>query len=88
MTELQQKIDLLTPLLSEARAERFNSVLVHRTEELTVVLDGTANEHNISAVIRSADAFGLSRVYVIGDGFSPSSGVAMGTERWLEIRHL
>lgn len=77
----------LEQFMQTERIERFDRVLHQRTKSLTVVLDGVHNHHNISAVIRSADAFGLSSIHLIGEGFSYSKGVTLGTERWLEIVH-
>jgi tRNA (guanosine-2'-O-)-methyltransferase len=68
------------------RLERLENVLSKRSDKLIVVLDNIKNAHNISAVIRSADAFGLSSVYLVGDTFEYSRGISLGAERWLELK--
>lgn len=68
------------------RLARLDSVLAQRTSSLTVVLDGVHNYHNISAVIRSADAFGLRTVHLIGKEFEFSKGITLGTEQWMDIQ--
>lgn len=78
--------DLLSQFILPERLERLEEVLEQRTKSLTVVLDRIRNHHNISAVIRSADAFGLSRVHLIGDSFNFSSGISLGTERWMDLQ--
>lgn len=75
----------LEQFLSAERLGRIESVLAARTAGLTVVLDGVHNYHNISAVIRSADAFGLKTVHLVGESFEFSRGVTLGTERWVEL---
>lgn len=71
-------------LLPERKA-RIDSVLSHRSRSLVLVLDQVMNAHNISAVMRSADAFGVQEIHLVGDEFEFSSGISLGTERWLEL---
>ncbi len=76
---------LLEEFLIPARRERLEQVLNARSESLTVVLDGVQNYHNISAVIRSADAFGLTEIHLVGESFEFSRGISLGAERWMRI---
>ena len=52
-----------------------------------LVLDCISDPHNSSAVLRSADAFGVQTVHVVvGEhGFRASRGVSKGTHRWLDV---
>ena len=82
--------EALRPLLTEERLARIETVLSRRTRSIAVVLDGLIDPHNVSAVLRSADAFGVQEVHVIEDAepLVASSRVAKGTERWLDlVRH-
>ena len=81
----QPDAEILAQFLLPERAERLAQVLEKRTSSLTIVLDHVQNYHNISAVLRSADAFGLAQVHVIGKEFDFSRRIALGTERWLRI---
>ncbi len=83
-------IRALTPVVTEARRQRIDEVVASRTEDVVLVLDSIADPHNASAILRSADAFGLQTVHVIPSehGFVAARGVAKGTHRWLDIvRH-
>ncbi len=79
---------LLERFFLESRLSRIDSVLEQRSTSLTVVLDGVQNHHNVSAVLRSADAFGLQNVILVGESFTYSRGVSLGTERWLSLERV
>lgn len=51
--------------LSGTRAERIVSALNQRTNRVAVVLDGVHGVHNLAAVCRSCDAFGIQAVHFI-----------------------
>ncbi len=46
------------------RKERLLEVLRHRQPDLTLVLANIHDPHNVSAIYRSCDAFGVSRVHL------------------------
>jgi len=80
----------LEPFLLEGRIERLKQAVARRTRSLTVVLDGTHDPHNLSAVVRSCEGFGLLDLWVIETHarFRTNSKVAQGAEKWLDIhRH-
>lgn len=78
----------LSDFLTPRRRERFASVLSQRTRWITVVLENIYQEHNISAVLRTCDAFGLQDVAAIEKefGFEVNRQIALGTDQWLTIR--
>jgi len=80
-------IQALSDVVTPKRLERIREVARTRTDSLVLVLDRIADPHNSSAVLRSADAFGVQRVHVIvGErGFRASRGVSKGTHRWLDV---
>ena len=80
-------IEALSPVVTAERLQRISDVVRARTDDLVLVLDRISDPHNSSAVLRSADAFGLQTVHVIvGEhGFKAARGVSKGTQRWLDV---
>jgi len=74
-------------MVTPERLKRIDEVVRGRTDSLVLVLDRIADPHNSSAVLRSADAFGVQTVHVIvgTQGFRASRGVSKGTHRWLDV---
>lgn len=50
--------------LTERRLERIRYVLARRQKDLTLVIDNVHDPHNVSAILRSCDAFGVSGVHL------------------------
>ncbi len=65
-----------------------HDVIERRHDDLVVVIENVHDSHNASAILRSCDAFGISRValvYTNQEFPKISSGVAAKVEKWLEI---
>jgi tRNA (guanosine-2'-O-)-methyltransferase len=80
-------IQALTPLLTDERLARIERVLARRTRSVIAVLDGLIDPHNVSAVLRSSEAFGVQEFHIIkgAETMVASSRVAKGTEQWLDV---
>jgi tRNA (guanosine-2'-O-)-methyltransferase len=73
-----------------SRAETLKKAAGLRTRTLTLVLDGVHDPHNLSAVVRSCEGFGLLEMHVVETHghFRVSHKVCQGAEKWVDIfRH-
>lgn len=50
--------------ITEKRKQKIDQVLAKRQKSLTMVMDNIWDPHNVSAVLRSCDAFGVSDVHL------------------------
>lgn len=79
-------IEALSPVVTAKRLARLSGVVEGRTHDVAIALEELIDPHNVSAVLRSCDAFGIQNIHVIVGtrGFRASRGVARGTHRWLD----
>jgi tRNA (guanosine-2'-O-)-methyltransferase len=50
---------------TDKRTEKIHSVLRHRQPDLTIVMENIHDSHNVSAMLRSADAVGVNEVQLV-----------------------
>ena len=50
---------------TDKRTEKIHSVLRHRQPDLTIVMENIHDPHNVSAMLRSADAVGVMEVQLV-----------------------
>lgn len=83
------EFDSSSPDLTERRWARMREIIARRLDSLTIILDHLHDPHNISAVVRSCEAFGIQRVHVVRPGEMPEINplVSIRSERWLEVIH-
>ena len=86
-TSPAEVVAILGPRLSDERRTRIDGVVSHRTDKLTVAIEGVNDPHNTAAVIRSADAFGVQTVHVLerGTRFRSSRKVTQGAHKWVDL---
>ncbi len=79
--------ELLSPSLTEPRRAKLLRAVANRTDRIRLVIQDIHHPHNVSACLRSAEAFGLARVDIVyeKETFRPST-VAKGVAEWLQIK--
>ncbi len=78
-------------VITERRLERIRHVLERRQKDLALILANIHDSHNVSAVFRSCDAFGIPAVHLY---YTVSAFPILGTKtsasagKWIErVRH-
>ena len=85
----KELISYLSSFVKEERVELFQTKIKERSRHLTVVLEDIFQSRNISAIMRSADCFGLQDIHIIENKnkFISDKTVSLGAGEWLSIFH-
>ncbi len=85
--EMQAKIEELLPRITEHRRDLLFKVVQNRTRHFCMVLEDLFDPHNISAVIRTAEVFGLEDVHVIEEvnPYKINKSILKGSIKWMDI---
>jgi len=77
----------LEQFITTERLELFHKLLNQRTRYLTVVLEDIYQSQNASAVLRTADCFGIQDVHIIENKneYQINPDVALGASKWLNL---
>ncbi|AWB66809.1 tRNA (guanosine(18)-2'-O)-methyltransferase TrmH [Saccharobesus litoralis] len=69
------------------RIARINQLLDKRQPDLTVCMENVHKPHNLSAVVRTADAVGVHRVHAIWSRNNAHLGnsTASGSQKWVDV---
>jgi len=81
-------IQTLDAYVTEERRARLREVIGKRLDSVTVLFDSPYDPHNGAAVMRTAEAFGLSRIHIVeegSNGFLAAGSVARGTHKWMDV---
>jgi tRNA (guanosine-2'-O-)-methyltransferase len=75
--------------MTPERLERINIMLDKRQPDLTVCMEGVHKSHNLAAVVRTADAIGVSDVHAIwkSDEMEVRGGSAAGSQNWIDVHN-
>jgi tRNA (guanosine-2'-O-)-methyltransferase len=87
---IDKLIEYFETFVNANRKATINKTLEYRTRYLTVVLEDIFQTHNVSAVIRTCECFGIQDVHIIENRnrYQLNPKVALGAEQWLTIvRH-
>ena len=75
--------------MTPERIDRLNNVLAKRQPKLTLVLENVADPHNISAVMRTADAVGIQDIYILNSKIELhemwSAKASSSAAKWLTV---
>ncbi len=80
-------LDYLLSFVSDNKKELFTKNIEQRTRHVTVVLEDIYQPQNASAVLRSADCFGIQDVHIIENRnkYTLNPDVVLGASKWLNL---
>lgn len=83
----KQAFEFFSQFITPERKTKIEQSAHSRTNYLTVVLEDIFQAHNSSAVLRSAECFGIQNVHIIEQrfNFTLADNVAKGAAQWLTI---
>lgn len=83
----KQLLEKLLSFISDHKNQLFDQIIHNRTRFLTVVLEDIYQPQNASAVLRTADCFGIQDVHIIENRneYMINPEVALGASKWLSL---
>lgn len=74
--------------VSDHKRKLIEIILKNRTRYISVVMENIYQSQNASAVLRSADCFGIQDVHIIENDnlYDINPDVALGSNKWISIR--
>lgn len=69
----------------DSRLEIIHNTLAQRLSWVRCAMESIHHRHNTSAILRSADSFGVMDIHLIPGKLRPSKGPSRGVKRWLNI---
>ena len=84
----KEVITRLGPILTPERRARLEQVVGQRSTHMTAVLENIYDRGNVSAVMRSSEAFGFLSMHLIdvpGARFKAANRVTRGADKWLDV---
>lgn len=84
-----QVIELFGNLITRERMAKIERVVQHRRLDFFTVMENIYDRGNVSAVMRTGEAFGLIRFLLIeppGSSFKAANRVTRGADKWLDTQ--
>jgi len=83
----KELIEYFSEYVTENKKIKIEDILLKRTRYVTIVLEDIFQTHNASAVVRSAECFGIQDIHIIEkrNKFSPTNSIAKGSAKWMNI---
>lgn len=75
--------------MTPERLQRIQAMLDQRQPDLTVCMEGVHKTHNLAAVVRTADAIGVSDVHAVwkNEQMRVLGGSAAGSQNWIDVHN-
>jgi len=75
--------------MNAKRYERICEMLARRQPDLTVCMEQVHKPHNVSAIVRTADAVGVHEVHAVWQDhrMRPMVSAAAGSNSWVQVKN-
>lgn len=90
MRTIKEQVKYLKEFVVDDKNALFDRLIRERTDYITIVMEDLYQSHNQSAVMRSADSYGIQNVHLIENRnrYDSTSTVSQGAREWLTLwRH-
>lgn len=90
MKTIEEQVEYLRNFVVDEKNALFDRLIQERMDYVTIVLEDLYQSHNQSAVMRSADCYGIQNVHLIENRnhYDSTSTVSQGAREWLTVhRH-
>jgi tRNA (guanosine-2'-O-)-methyltransferase len=83
----KELLKFLQKHMTPERVQRFEEVLRFRTRHIAIAAEDIYQERNASALIRTADCFGIQDVHIIENynQYKVSTQLAGGADKWVDV---
>lgn len=83
----QALISYLEQQITLNKRTKMDEIVRNRTRHVTLLLEDIFQQHNASAIVRSAECFGVQDMHIVQErfSFSVNTGVAMGSSKWISM---
>ena len=86
--DVKKLLSHLKNFVSPERYERIDALTLNKTNHATIVLENIFQEHNTSAVLRTAEALGVNTIHVIENKhvYKTNTTVDKGASQWVTLK--
>jgi len=83
----KELISYLSQYLTENKKEKIEHIVKDRTRHVSVVLEDVFQSQNASAIIRTAECFGVQDIHIIEklNEFTPFESISKGALKWIDF---
>jgi tRNA (guanosine-2'-O-)-methyltransferase len=80
-------IAYLETYITDNKREKIDRVLTNRTKHVTIVLEDLFQQHNMSAVARTAEILGIQDIHIVEsrNAYAINKSIARGSANWLDM---
>ena len=87
ITLKKELIAYLSQYVTENKKEKIDSIVKDRTRHFSIVLEDVFQSYNASAIIRSAECFGVQDIHIVEklNKFDPCASISKGASKWIDF---